>query len=192
MGEGATSLTLLDRARGREPEAWRRLVYLYTPLVHHWLAGLGVRGPDADDVRQDVFQAVAAGLGGFRRDRPDDTFRGWLRVIARRKAADFHRSRGRQPEAAGGTDAGRRLAELPDPTPDADPAAEVHGLHRRALELIRDQFEERTWRAFWRCAVDGRSPADVADEMGMTAAGVRQAKSRVLRKLKEDLGDLLG
>ena len=29
-------------------------------------------------------------------------------------------------------------------------------LRLRAVELVRGEFEERTWQAFWRVAVDGR------------------------------------
>ena len=35
-------------------------------------------------------------------------------------------------------------------------------LFLRGLDLIRDEFEERTWRAFWGTAVEGLSPRDVA------------------------------
>src|SRR5262249_44317213 len=76
----STSLTLLERIRGRDEEAWRRLMRLYAPLVERWCGHCGVRGQDADDVRQEVFHAVAVGLDNFRRERKGDTFRGWLRV----------------------------------------------------------------------------------------------------------------
>ena len=78
-----TSLTLLQRLRAKEPDAWQTLVHLYTPLLHHWCARSGIQGADADDILQEVFRAVAAHLDSFRYDRPGDTFRGWLRAISR-------------------------------------------------------------------------------------------------------------
>jgi RNA polymerase sigma-70 factor (ECF subfamily) len=57
--------------------------------------------------------------------------------------------------------------------------------------LIRADFEEHTWQAFWAVAVDGRPGTDVAAELGMTPGAVYVAKSRVLRRLREDLGELL-
>src|SRR5947208_1607813 len=60
-----TSLTLLQRLRDDEPEAWRTVVRLYTPLLCHWCARRGVRGADAEDVIQEVLRAAAAGLAGF-------------------------------------------------------------------------------------------------------------------------------
>jgi DNA-directed RNA polymerase specialized sigma24 family protein len=82
-----TSLTLLERLRGNEQAAWHTTVHLYMPLVAHWCARAGVKGADADDVIQEVFRAAAASLPNFRRDRPGDTFRGWLRGITRHALA---------------------------------------------------------------------------------------------------------
>jgi RNA polymerase sigma-70 factor (ECF subfamily) len=56
---------------------------------------------------------------------------------------------------------------------------------------VRDEFEERTWQAFWLTAVEGRPADDVAADLGVSAAAVRKAKSRVLHRLKEELGELL-
>jgi len=193
--ERVTSLTLLERVRSRDQDAWQRLVHLYTPLVGYWCRHAGVHPQDADDVCQEVFQAVAAGLGGFRRAYAGETFRGWLRGITRHKVQDHFRRRRGQPEARGGTDAQRRLAavsQAESPGPEADdPEDELTRLYHRALELVRGEFEERTWQAFWRAAVDGQAPADIAADLGMTPAAVRKAKSRVLHRLREEVGDLI-
>lgn len=192
--DSSTSLSLLERVRHQNQDAWGRLVYLYTPLIDHWCHGWGVRDNDLDDIKQEVFQSVSTGLQTFHRDRPGDTFRGWLRVIAHRKMLDYCRRRQRQPSAPGGSDAHRRLLQLPEPddSDTHDPPPEVRQLHYRALELVRTQFENRTWQAFWRCAVEGQIPIEVAHDLGMTPAAVRKSKSRVLRRLKDELGDLLG
>src|SRR5262249_60389809 len=98
-----TSLTLLERLRDNEPEAWRTVVQLYTPLLCHWCARQGVRGADADDVIQEVLQAAAAGLAGFRREHATDSFRAWLRGITRNMVLAHYRRGNRQPRASGGT-----------------------------------------------------------------------------------------
>lgn len=186
-----TSLTLLQRVRERDAEAWRRLLHLYVPLVDYWCGQWGVRGADADDVHQEVFQAVATHLADFHRDRPGDTFRGWLRGITRHKVLDYLRRRDRQPQAQGGTDGQRLIQQLPHPEELQDGPEVMQGLYRRALELVRSEFEDKTWQAFWRVTVDGQAPADVAVDIGVSAAAIRKAKSRVLRRLKEEMGDLL-
>jgi RNA polymerase sigma-70 factor (ECF subfamily) len=182
---------LLQRVRSRDQEAWHSLFYLYSPLVHYWLQGWGMTGSEADDIRQEVFHAASNYLDSFRHDRPGDTFRGWLRTIARRKFLDHCRRQQTEPKAVGGSDAHLRLLQVPEEADGDDPPEQLHSLHHRGLELVRSQFEERTWQIFWRCVVDGQSPADVSVEFGVSPAAVRQAKSRVLRRLKEELGELL-
>jgi RNA polymerase sigma-70 factor, ECF subfamily len=152
-----------------------------------------VRGADADDVLQEVFRAAAEGVGAFRREHAGDSFRGWLYGITRNLLLAHFRRSGPQPRASGGTDALLRFQEVPDAPEDTeeDAGAELDGLWRRALELVRSEFEERTWRAFWLTAVEDRAPAAVAAEMGVSAAAVRMAKSRVLRRLKETFGDVI-
>jgi RNA polymerase sigma-70 factor (ECF subfamily) len=193
-GPPGTSLTLLQRLRDNEPEAWRVMVGLYTPLVHHWCGRRGVRGADAEDVAQEVFRAAAAGLAKFRRDREGDSFRAWLRGITRNVLLQHFRRTDRQPQASGGTDALARLSEVSQDDPsseDEDPASELDALRRRALELVRDQVEERTWQAFWLVAVEGEAPADVGARLGVSATAVRMSKSRVLRRLKDQFGELI-
>jgi len=58
------------------------------------------------------------------------------------------------------------------------------------LETIRAEFESRTWQAFWRTTVDGRAPAHVAEDLEMSVAAVYMAKSRVLCRLRQVMGEL--
>jgi RNA polymerase sigma-70 factor (ECF subfamily) len=189
-----TSLTLLDRVRTNEADAWARLVQLYAPLVRHWGLAGGLRPADVDDVVQEVFRAAFSGLANFRRDRPGDTFRGWLRTITRTALALHYRKLAGVPAAGGGSAAFAQLQEVADTEPDlpedASPS-EIRDLHRRALELVRGEFEDRTWQMFWLTAVEDRRPADVAAGFGVTSVAVRKAKSRVQRRLREEIGDLL-
>jgi RNA polymerase sigma-70 factor (ECF subfamily) len=176
-----------------DPAAWERLLRLYGPAVEGWCRRAGLSAEDAADVRQEVFGAVARGIARFRRDRPGDSFRGWLYAATRSRLVDHWRRAGRQPRAAGGTDAQDRLLELPDQEPPASEAPEAAApeLYRRSVRLIRTEFEERTWQAFWRVTVDGRSAVEVAAELGMTPGAVYVAKSRVLKRVREEFADLL-
>jgi RNA polymerase sigma-70 factor (ECF subfamily) len=188
-----TPLSLLERARANDQDAWGRLAALYRPLVRFWCRQARCPAAEVEDVAQEIFAAVAAGLPGFRRDRPGDTFRGWLRGIARNQVLLYFRRNQGQPRPEGGSDALRRLQDVAEPLPEAGEgeAEEVSQLYRRAVEQVRGEFEERTWQMFWRTVVDGRSPPALAEELGVTAAAVRQAKSRVLRRLKQEMGELL-
>ena len=191
---GSTSHTLLERVRLRDENAWRRFVDVYAPLVTYWCRRAGLHSEDAADVLQETFRAVARGIANFSHDRERGTFRGWLRTIATNKLRDWARARRDRPRAAGGDDAHRALAEAPDPLsiePGSDGDTTEQGIvFRGSLELIRAEFNDRTWHAFWRVTVDGEAPTDVAATLGLSLANVYQCKSRVLRRLRQELSGL--
>jgi RNA polymerase sigma-70 factor (ECF subfamily) len=196
----STSPSLLQRARDKDSDAWQRIVQLYAPLVVHWCRKATLPASDIDDVVQDIFLSVSRELSGFRLDRPGGTFRGWLRVITRRRIADHFRRHSDRPIAEGGTTALRRLHDARDPlaeefedglASDDDAESEEGDLAHRALELIRHQFQPNTWQAFWRTAIDGAQPADLADELQMSQSAIRMARSRVLARLRQEMDGLL-
>lgn len=191
-GPSSIATSLLVRLRERDSAAWERLAELFGPVVYLWCRQAGLRAEDAADVGQEVFQAVASHLDDFRRERPGDTFRGWVWTIAQNKIRDHWRRQQGRPEAAGGTDAQQRLAQWPEEettSSDGLPRGESAIVARRALQLVRSEFQERTWQAFWRVAVDGRAPEEVARELGMSRNSVFIAKSRILQRLRKELGD---
>ena len=193
LGEmpSSMSVSLIARLRDQDGDAWQRLVKLYGPLVYRWCREAGLQANDATDVGQEVFRAVATSIDRFRRDRPGDSFRGWLWTIMKNKVRDHFRGLASRPEATGGTDAYQQFQQLPDSPSEVSDADRASGVSRRALDLIRSEFESRTWEAFWGVAVGRGKPADVAADLGMTVAAVYMAKSRVLRRLREEFTELL-
>jgi len=190
----STSSTLLERVRAQHPEAWRRLVELYGPEVYRWCRRSGLGAEDAADVVQEVFTAVAKHVADFRRDQPGQSFRAWLATITRNKVYDYFRRRNHHPEASGGTDAQQRLMQVPDPAEpsvDSAPPVDEGRLPQRALDLVRAEFENRTWEAFCRAILDGQPAREIAGDLGISVNAVYKAKSRVLRRLRQELGDLL-
>jgi RNA polymerase sigma-70 factor (ECF subfamily) len=101
------------------------------------------------------------------------------------------RRTGSQPRAAGGTAALARLEQVPGGEEEEDPPEQRSALYRRALDLIRADFEGQTWEMFAQAVLEGRAPADVAARFGVTANAVRKAKSRVLQRLRAEIGDLI-
>jgi RNA polymerase sigma-70 factor (ECF subfamily) len=187
------STALLTGLRAHEAEAWQRMVGLYGPVIYGWCKRQGLQPSDAEDVVQEVFRAVLARIADFRRRRPADTFRGWLWTITRNKLGDYMRRCATQPRPVGGSEAHERLEQVPVPlsveTAEEGPAA-LSGVCHRALDLIRDEYETPTWQAFWQVVGEGRKPAEVALDLGLSLNAVYLAKSRVLRRLREVLGDV--
>jgi len=185
------SSTLLQRVKDSEPEAWDRLARLYGPLVYRWCRRRGLQSADAADIVQETFRAVAGGVAGFHREQPGDSFRSWLLTITLNKIRDHFRARQRRPGAVGGTDAQQQLAQVPDDAPSTvDSSPDDHaeaGLTHRAMEAVRNEFEESTWQCFWRMTVLGQTSTEIAEDLDMSKAAVRQAKCRVLSRLRQEL-----
>ncbi len=79
------------------------------------------------------------------------------------------------------------------PIPDDEPTGDLQlqQLTSRALSQVQSEFESRTWQAFWRSVVDGIATREVARQLEMSEAAVRQSRSRILRRLRQQLGDVV-
>lgn len=189
-----TRASLLSRARDRDSQAWSELVDLYGPLIAHWCYRCGLNNQSAADIVQEVFAAVSRSIKGFEAQRKTGAFRAWLWTVTSNKIKDSVRSQGDQPLASGGSTGQYRLEQLPDPAhiPDDEPTDEFQlgELVSRGLEQVQAEFEPRTWDIFRRTVIDQIATSIVAQEFCVTPAAVRQARSRVLRRLRQQLGDI--
>ncbi len=185
----STSSSLIRLAQQHDPVAWDRLADLYGPLIYSWCRRYGLSRPNAADTVQETLTALLRSICQF--DESAGSFRGWLWTIARNKMRDLARGQGRQPTAAGGSDFQQQLQQLPEQHPQDDSQEQLawRSLLDRALAQVRVDFELGTWQAFWRVTVDGLMPAEAAVELGMSPAAVRQARSRVLRRLRDTIGN---
>ncbi len=183
----------MERVRAFEADAWERLCHIYGPLVFQWARRAGATDDEAADIMQETFHTVAQRITSFQHDEPGSTFRGWLRVITRNKIGDLYRKRESEPRAPGGTAAHEALQAVVNPFDDEVDGAgaedDALGIAQRALQLIRNEFESHTWNAFRLCVVEGRSTDAVADQLQMTPKAVRQAKYRVLKRLRQEVID---
>ena len=192
-GSLPTSPTLLAKIRLRAPDAWDRFVRLYSPLVYSWCRRARLGPQDAEELGQEVFLRVALCLNQFDYDEGDGSFRGWMWRITQRKILD----RNKKPpvdRAAGGDTANQMLKDIAaNPAEDEDQecaAADFNILCRRALDLLEESFEPNTRRAFW-LVIGGRSYNEVALELGMSVGAVYTAKSKILKRLRSEFGDLI-
>jgi RNA polymerase sigma-70 factor (ECF subfamily) len=193
-GLARTSVTLLMRVKAKDPGAWQRLVSLYGPLVFRWCRHAGLQDADAADVGQEVFRTLANSIGGFEHGRGGGSFRGWLWTVTRSRILEFLRRHKRAIQGSGGSDAQMRLLKLADgrlaldePTDDDD----KRQLVRRAVELVLENCKKENRQAFFRVVVEGHRAADVARDLGVTVNTVYVAKSYILRRLREELADLV-
>jgi RNA polymerase sigma factor (sigma-70 family) len=128
-------------------------------------------GPDdADDCFQETFVAA---LRAYPRLRPDSNLRAWVLTIARRKAVDHHRARGRRPLPSDD------LPEQPVTSPSYAGEPEVWA----AVRLLP---ERQRAAVFLRYQGD-LTHRDIASVMESSEDAVRKNVSDGLKKLKEAL-----
>jgi RNA polymerase sigma-70 factor (ECF subfamily) len=185
-----TSLSLLQRTRAiSDAGAWRRLVELYQPLIHGWLRRAQVPPQDADDLTQEVLALLVQEIPHFVHNGQTGAFRHWLKNITVNRMRAFWRAGRCRPLATGDSDFLRTLEQLEDADGEMsrswDREHDDHVL-RRLLELMASEFEPTTLQAFRRVALDGASAEEVATELGLSPGAVYVAKSRVLRRLREE------
>lgn len=190
-----THMSLLAGLVAKDSKAWRDMVDLYQPLLVVWCRRCGLSEHESDDIVQDVLLSVSKSIDTYQRKEGNGLFRSWLWKVTRNKIIDRHRATVGEPRGEGGSTAARKIHQAIDPTsvPESEPSepSMLRDLMRRAIEQVRAEFEARTWQAFWRCVVDSVPTDIVAQELGISEAGVRQARSRIKRRLKLQLGDLV-
>ena len=188
MVDNSTSISLLRRLRGpNEPAAWERFVELYTPMIRAWIKRQGLPDADADDLTQDVVTMLLQKLPEFQYS-PEKSFRGWLRTIAVNKTRDFLRRKATRREANGAL---AEPAVEPEHLEFIEAAEYRQLLVGRAMRIMRSDFQDATWQACWQSLVEERPAEQIAAELNITVNAVYVAKSRVLRRLREELDGLL-
>jgi RNA polymerase sigma-70 factor (ECF subfamily) len=178
---------MLSELARHDPEAWKKLCRLYCPLVYHWCLKAGLQMEDAADVVQEVLMTVHSDLARYEHQ----SFRGWLWGITRNRMARVFRKRAIPQQGKGGSSEDFRMQQLPDAPSESDDPEELlrvqQQLLRNALTVVRPDFSEQTWQAFYGIAIEKKSVCDLCAELGMSSSAVKQAKYRVLQRLKEIL-----
>ena len=183
------SSTLLTGARSANPNAWVMIVTRYSPKIMTWMLLAGVDSSDAPDLLQDVWRSVLMSLKNFRREKPDDTFRGWLRTIAQRRIADYFESRSQQPRNL-------PLAQLESLQSQnlltdeiAANVSERVTLLQKYMQQVESEVKPNTWLVFQMHVIEERSVEEVAAILKIPTYSVYTSKSRVIKRLRELLQD---
>lgn len=183
--EPLTSHGMLSQLRRFDAAGWNRFTSIYAPIVYGWIRKAGLQEADSSDVTQNVLQKVFRAVGGFER-RADGSFRAWLWTITRNEINGWFRVQRKNAQGAGGSTI--VMNQLPDWVDSDDVPSEENAkaeLIRRAIAVIRNDFKEHTWQAFWRRVVKGQPVAEIAEDLNMSLVAVRQARFRILARLRD-------
>jgi RNA polymerase sigma-70 factor, ECF subfamily len=167
-GHAADDGRLVRAAREGDRAAFASLYERYARVVHGLLLAR-VGRDNVEDLVQDVFLAAWRRLDALR---DPAAFGGWLVMITRNRAMDFHR------RAAD-------FVELPENLPVPAAAAERAEAHA-ALDAIRALPEAYRETLMLRL-VEGLSGPEIAMRTGLTPASVRVNLHRGMKLLREKL-----
>jgi RNA polymerase sigma-70 factor (ECF subfamily) len=187
-----TSLTLLRtlQADSRNDLAWGTFLDRYRPLIEDWCRRWGLNGVDTDEAIHDlVFKLFAK--HSLRTFDPSRRFRVWLKTVVRNVVCDLKRQKVRRPgdQGRGGSD--DWLSQIEDPEGElADALArripENWEEAQRIRAAVQAKVAAKTWEAFALRALEGRPAKEVAAQLGMTVAGVHQARYSVGKLLQAE------
>ncbi len=183
---GPTQPSLLLRIRNAsDVESWRTFVSIYAPLIYRSCRRRGLQDADAADVGQEVLTQVARSIREFEYQAGRGRFRDWLGAVVRNKVCRFLENEGR---GVRGVIVDESMENLDAGEADGEWVAEFHAhLLSAALGRIRDRFEPPTWSAFEGVWLHNRDSDQVARDLVLPIEAVYLAKSRVLKRLREEL-----
>lgn len=185
-----TRITLLQRVGDQlDRGSWDRFERVYGPLIHRYCVRRGVQDADAADIVQDVMLQVSRGIGSFRYDAERGRFRNWLGTLTHR-AMLKHMAKWRR-----ATVAFEEASVGWSPCLQACPHALDEGwveafnayVFEESLKRLQLSFSEEEWRAFHGTFIENRPANEVALDLSRPVGWVYQAKSRVIRQVKNEI-----
>lgn len=186
-----TSLSLLQRLADDQTDSdWQRLISIYRPFVFQRVSTYPLLVDQAEDIVQEVMMVLMRELPAFERKRTG-SFRAWFRQIVLNQLRYALRRAKITPLVAGQSEKlSLQIEQL------ADPASEVasnfdrehdKAVFRHAAELVKSEVKETTWQAFRKHAMNGENASTVAEELGISLNSVLLAKSRLTRRIREEV-----
>ena len=183
--EASTRPSLLLRMRNLgDRSAWGTFLDTYGPLVYGYARRSGMQDADAAEITQEVLCQVSRSIGTFNYQPQRGKFRGWLGAITRSKISQWRR-RHRDPVQTGDDAALKEIVAIQADT-TWDEHCNQHLLHL-AMHRIRPNFQRDTWRAFELSWLEDRPAEEVAQALSCEVKFVYVAKSRILKRLREEV-----
>ena len=185
-------MSMLEKAGKNDPDAWRKLVHLYTPLLARWIRKCGIKNDQIENLMQIVFTKMVQNLDKFQKTDPNHKFRKWLKTICSNAICDHFRNAGNRHELAIGGNAHLldQLAQTEVMAEDDDEVSqEVGMLYWRAMEIIEDKHSKKYVDAFVAYVLHDHLPIHVAEQLQISIETVYKAKSMVLKTLRSEFAD---
>jgi RNA polymerase sigma-70 factor (ECF subfamily) len=176
----AVDAQLASLASSGDDSAFTTLVTRFQPAVFRWALMFASDPDEAEDITQEVFVRTHRHLDQYRSDGPLDA---WLYRLTRRAAIQMRRTRKRRGRLA--------LSPAAQPSRDVyttDPGGRVD--RERAANVIRELFgvpPRRQREIFDLVDLQGFSPVEAAERMGMKPVSVRANLFKARKAIRESL-----
>jgi RNA polymerase sigma-70 factor (ECF subfamily) len=188
-----TRLSLLAGIQSPENHvAWDEFVVVYRPVIYRMARRRGLQDADAQDLTQEVFIRIAKAIEHYE-PRTDIRFRHWLRRVARNAIVTALARPARLAELSD-----QDLEHLPaDTQGDAYTAEELAAEWRReqflrAAAVVRSDVNAETWQAFELTVIQEQSCEAAATALGKSVGTIYAARSRIMKRLREQIERHLG
>jgi RNA polymerase sigma-70 factor (ECF subfamily) len=185
-----TRASLLIRVRDpADQAAWEEFVEIYRPVILRMAWKKGLQNADAEDLAQKVLLSVSQAIEQREHDLERARFRTWLHRVVHNAILNAL-SRGKPDRGTGDS---AHLALLQQQASHEGPDSDLLRLEYRrevfrwAARQVRPEFHEDTWNAFWQTAVEVRECEEVARELGKTLGAIYAARSRIMRRIQEEV-----
>jgi RNA polymerase sigma-70 factor (ECF subfamily) len=127
---------------------------------------------DVDDILQDVFAKIHAGLG--RLDE-EEKLEAWLFQVARRAIVDHYRR--------------RRVVALPEDLAETSAPGDISGEVASWLDPMMSLIPEEDREALRRTDLEGLPQKDLAGRLGLSETAAKSRVQRARKRLKKALLD---
>ncbi len=177
---------ILRIAQGGDSVSWEEFFSTYRPFLHNVVRRRGVNEHDACDIVQDVFVTLLRVLPQFEYRSERGRFRGWLKTIVQNIATDRLRRRRRLREVVmvDELESQKRIAD----DADGDGASRLQTLEL-ALQQVKSMSSPTTWLCFQEHLLNGRTAAELGEEIGLSPGAIYVNASRTLSRIRAKCAD---
>ncbi|MCD0463766.1 RNA polymerase sigma factor [Roseiconus lacunae] len=190
-----TSVSLLERiANDGRDDDWQRLIEIYRPFMYQRISSYPLLVSQSEDIVQEILCVLIREMPTFHRRR-EGSFRAFLRTIVLNQLRYAMRRTKGNPIAAGQFDRlNEHIEQLADPS--TLESIEFDHQHDQAVffhaaSIVKSEVKPNTWKAFKKHAIEGQDASAVATQLGVTVNVVLLAKSRLTRRIREEIRGLV-
>ena len=182
------------RLRDRnDDDAWKQFIDLYGQTIFQFVRRRGLQDADAADLVQEVFRRVGNSVGRLEYEKQKGGFRAWLFTITRNCLNTFFKKQKRVVPSLNDSNAAR-LGQMPDQHDDLNESWEQEfqrQIMAQAIQKLKPTLESNTWAAFEMTAIENRPIDNVCDALDMSRGAIYVARSRVTKKLRDEVKRLV-